>query len=198
MDHLPDTSESLLIRLREPADEVAWREFLEIYGPVIQSTVRSQGLQDADEEDIVQQILMAVVGAIGRWKRSGHPGSFRAWLFTITRNLLVNFLSRRRQFSVGGTSFVELLNQQPDDDPVSQAQVEQEYRAELFRWAAAQVRPEFQATTWEAFWRTAVVGEPIAEVAGALELSVGSVYAARSRIMARLKRRIRQFESEAE
>lgn len=197
MDRLPDTSESLIDRLRDPADEVAWREFLEIYRPVIHRVVRSQGIQEADAEDIVQQILIAVVKAIGRWQLSGHPGSFRAWLFTVTRNLLVNFVARRYAQSVGGTSFAELLNEQPDDDPASREQVEREYRAELFRWAASEVRPEFQVATWEAFWRTAVGGEPIAEVAAALGLSVGSVYAARSRVMARLKLKIRQFEAEA-
>jgi RNA polymerase sigma-70 factor (ECF subfamily) len=161
---------------------------------VIQRTVRRQGLQEADEDDVVQQILTAVVGAVGRWKHSGHPGSFRAWLFKITRNLLVNFVSRRRQQSVGGTSFAELMQQQPDDDPASREIVDYEYRAEIFRWAAGQVRPEFQKKTWEAFWWTAVEGEPISKVAEALNLSVGSVYAARSRVMARLKRRVSEVE----
>lgn len=198
MDRLPDTRESLIVRLADPADELAWRDFLEIYRPVIYRTVLSHGLQETDADDIVQQILMAIVGAVGRWKRSGHPGSFRAWLFTITRNLLINFVSRRRQQGVGGTSFAELLEQEPDSDPASRELVEQEYRAEVFRWAAAQVRPEFQPATWEAFWRTAVGGESIADVARSLGLSVGSVYAARSRVMARLKRKVSQVELEAQ
>jgi RNA polymerase sigma-70 factor (ECF subfamily) len=198
MDRLPDTRESLIIRLGDPADEIAWREFLEIYRPVIYRTVLSRGLQEADADDVVQQILMAIVGAVGRWERSGHAGSFRAWLFTITRNLLINYVARRRQQGVGGTSFAEWIEQEPDDDVASHQQVEREYRAEVFRWAAAQVKSEFQVTTWEAFWRTAVGGEPIAEVARSLGLSVGSVYAARSRVMARLKQKVSQVELEAE
>jgi RNA polymerase sigma factor (sigma-70 family) len=194
----PDTRESLLIRLHDTADEVAWREFLEIYRPLIYRTARSQGLQEADAEDVVQQVLLAVMGAVGRWKRGEHTGSFRCWLFTITRNLLVNFVARQRLRPVGGTSFVQLLEQQPASDEQSRLWVEQEYRAQLFRWAAAQVRPEFQPATWEAFWRTAVGGESIMEVARELKLSVGSIYAARSRVMNRLKRRVRQVEEDTE
>jgi hypothetical protein len=42
---------------------------------------------------------------------------------------------------------------------------EQEYRQRLFDWAADQVRSEFQETTWQAFWRTAVEVQPPREVA---------------------------------
>ena len=41
--------------------------------------------------------------------------------------------------------------------------------------------------TWAAFWRTSVLGHPIDETARELQLSIGSVYAARSRILARLR-----------
>ena len=66
-------------------------------------------------------------------------------------------------------------------------EIEQEYRRQLFRTVAAEVRPQVQPTTWQAFWRTAVEGESSVEVARQLELSIGAVYAARSRVMARIK-----------
>jgi RNA polymerase sigma-70 factor (ECF subfamily) len=198
MKSVPDTRDSLLIRLGNPADEAAWREFLEIYRPLIYRLACRQGFQDADAEDLAQQALLAVAGAIGRWRQGEHEGSFRAWLFTITRNLMTNFVARSRWRSVGGTSFAELLEAQPADDESSRLLVQQEYQAELFRWAAGQVRGEFQPTTWDAFWRTTVGGEPIPEVARSLSLSVGAVYAARSRIMARIKRKVRQVEAETD
>lgn len=195
MDSLPDTRDSLVFRLKDRSDDVAWREFLEIYRPLMYRTARSQGLQDADAEDVVQQAIVAVMGAIGRWQQTGRVGGFRTWLLTITKNLLINFVARQKLRPVGGTSFILLLEQQPANDELSRSFVESEYRAELFRWAAEQVRPEFRSASWEAFWRTAVDGESIVDVAQALTLSVGSVYAARSRVVARIKRRIRQFES---
>jgi RNA polymerase sigma-70 factor (ECF subfamily) len=196
MTSVPETRESLLIRLGDAADEAAWREFLEIYRPVIYRLACRQGFQDADAEDLTQQALLAVAGAIGRWRKGERTGSFRAWLFRIMRNLMTNFVSRSRWRSVGGTSFAELLKEQPIDDEPSRLLVEQEYQAELFRWAAGQVRSEFQPSHWDAFWRTTVGDESIAEVAENLSLSVGTVYTARSRIMARIKRKVRQFEAQ--
>ena len=116
MNSVPDTRESLLIRLGNPADDTAWREFLELYRPLIYRLACRQGFQDADAEDLSQQALLAVAGAIGRWRQGEHEGSFRAWLFTITRNLMTNFVARSRWRSVGGTSFAELLEAQPAED----------------------------------------------------------------------------------
>lgn len=194
MDSSPDTRESLVVRLKDQADDIAWREFLEIYRPLMFRVAKNHGLQDADAEDVVQQALIAIMGAIGRWQKTDRVGGFRAWLVTITKNLLINFIARRKLRPVGGTSFALLLEQQPAVDELSRSFVEDEYRAELFRWAAEQVRSEFRPVSWEAFWRTAVCGERIADVAKALKLSVGSVYAARSRVVARIKRRVQQFE----
>jgi RNA polymerase sigma-70 factor (ECF subfamily) len=193
----PQTRVSLLLRLKGDADEDTWREFLAVYRPLIYRLARGQGLQAADAEDVTQQALLAVSRAIGQWQPGGRPGSFRAWLFTIARNLATNLVARTRMRPVGGTSFAEMLRQQPDRDE-SLVLVEREYQAELFRWAAAQVREEVEASTWEAFWRTTVDRRPVAEVAAALFVSVGSVYAARSRVMARLKRKVRQFESDTQ
>jgi RNA polymerase sigma-70 factor (ECF subfamily) len=198
MTDSPETRLSLLVRLRGERDDEAWAEFVEIYGPLIYRVIRRQGVQHVDAEDLTQQALVAVSGAIGRWSPGEHEGSFRAWLFRIARNMLVNFVTRRRSqnVGVGGSSFAELLREQPQADAGSQTVIDAELRAEMLRWAAHKVRSEFQESTWQAFWRTAVDGEPIPAVAEALGLSVGSVYAARSRVMARLRKKVQEFEAE--
>ena len=193
----PQTRISLLLRLKSEADDQAWREFLEIYRPLIYRLSRSRGLQPADAEDVTQQALIAVSKAIGQWEPTGRAGSFRAWLFTIARNLATNYVIRAGMSAVGGTTFAELLQQQPAHD-ANQELVDREYQSELFRWAAGRVREEVEPATWEAFWRTTVDRQGVAEVAAALSMSVGSVYAARSCVMARLKRKVHQFEGDTE
>jgi RNA polymerase sigma factor (sigma-70 family) len=194
----PETRSSLLVRLRGERDDAAWAEFVDVYGPLIYRTIRRQGLQHADAEDLTQQALLAVASAIERWTPGEHDGSFRAWLFRIARNMLINFVTRRRALhvGVGGSSFAELVQQQPADDPESRLLVAREYEAEVLRWAAHKIRSEFQESTWQAFWQTAVEGQPIPDTARGLGLSLGSVYAARSRIMARLKRKVVEFEAD--
>jgi RNA polymerase sigma-70 factor (ECF subfamily) len=195
----PATRRSLIVKLRDPADTEAWCEFVALYEPLIYRLARRKGLQDADARDLCQEVFRAVARAIDRWDLDPARGSFRGWLARIARNLLVNFLTRRphRLRGSGSTSVQELLEAQPAADPSATALFEIEYRRRLFRWAADAVRGEFAPTTWQAFWQTAVEGRPPAGVAADLGLSVGAVYIARSRVLARLRHRIGQRDEEA-
>jgi RNA polymerase sigma-70 factor (ECF subfamily) len=89
---------------------------------------------------------------------------------------------------------VQRLEQQPGPDDSSRGDFDREYQRAVFRWAQTQVRPEFQESTWDAFWLTAVQGQSVEDVAGRLGKTFGAVYAARSRVMRRLKEAVRQFE----
>jgi DNA-directed RNA polymerase specialized sigma24 family protein len=68
----------------------------------------------------------------------------------------------------------------------------------VFVWAAEQVRGEFRQTTWQAFWLTAVEGQSAGAAAQASGISIGAVYIARSRVMARLKSIIEIVEGESD
>ena len=74
--------------------------------------------------------------------------------------------------------------------------VAMEFRRSLIRWAAARIRDEFREATWKAFWFTMVEGHEIRATASDLGMSIGSVYAARSRIIRRLKQEIEAHEHE--
>jgi len=112
--------------------------------------------------------------------------------------LLINFLTRRHsQFrGSGATSVMELLDAQPAPDPSASAIFEVEHQRRVFQWAADDVRGEFTPSTWQAFWQTAVEDRSPSQVAAELGLSVGAVYIARSRVLARLKRRIEKLGDE--
>ncbi len=195
----PATRHTLIVKLRDPADAGAWREFVAIYEPLIYGLARRKGLQDADARDLCQEVFRTVSQAIDRWDADPSRGSFRGWLSRIARNLLVNFLTRRpyRLRGSGSTSVQELLEAQPVDDPSATALFEAEYRRRLFRWAADEVKGDFAPKTWDAFWRTAVEGRSPGDVAAELGLSVGAVYIARSRALARLRNRIGELGEEA-
>jgi RNA polymerase sigma factor (sigma-70 family) len=196
VSEIPDTRLSLLVRLRDRGDQRAWAELLEIYEPLIYRLARRKGLQHADAEELTQEAFVAVAAAIERWDPDPSRGTFRGWLFRIARNMMINFLSRARpeNMGTGGTGFRRLLEQQPAPSAEEATLFGREYRREAFRWAAKEIREEFQESTWKAFWWTAVEGRPIRQTADALRMSVGAVYAARSRIMAQLKRKLKQLE----
>jgi RNA polymerase sigma-70 factor (ECF subfamily) len=196
MHETPNTRQSLLLRLRDPADDRAWLEFVDLYSPLIRRVARRGGLQDADAADLEQEVFKAVAGAIGRYDPDPARGSFRGWLLRIARNLLLNLLAARRRHPSGGggTDMISLLEAFPDPGGEDSAVFEAEYRRRTFEWAADQVRDEFRPATWQAFWRTAVENQDPRQVAADLAMSQGGVYVARSRVLARIRVKVEEIE----
>jgi RNA polymerase sigma factor (sigma-70 family) len=188
MAKIPPTHASLLVRLRDPQDRTAWTRFVEIYGPAIYSYARGQGLQDADAVDLCQDVLSAVAGAAHRLEYDPARGTFRSWLFTVVRRKLSNWrrAQRSRPCASGDTATHQFLDQVPEPEPL-QSDWDNEWEERLYAWACAQVRQQVTEATWEAFWRTAIEGQPGKQVAAELDLSLAAVYHARSRVTARLK-----------
>ena len=197
MSEWPDTRETLLLKIRDPANAVAWEQFVAVYRPAILRLARRRGLQDADAENLAQQVLTSVSLAIGRWEKDDSRGTFRSWLLRIARNQIVNAITRRpRDIGRGGTSVMEQLEQHPAQEQAAMALIEDEHRRAVFRCAADEIRSEFHEATWLGFWLTTVEGLPVEAAAAELGKSVGSVYAARSRVMRRLKEKVHEFEQQ--
>ncbi len=192
------TRASLLVRLGDPKDRAAWQQFVELYGSLVYGFARKRGLQDADAADLTQEVFAAIAQTVGRWKYDARKGSFRHWLYGVTRHKIARFLQVRRRQPVGsgGPDGQEILNEQPSQERTLEESWEQEFQHHQFRLAAAQVKESFAPTTWLAFWQTAVEGRSPAAVAAELQLSVGNVYVARSRVLARLTQQIQQMNEE--
>ncbi|MFK7818141.1 MAG: RNA polymerase sigma factor [Planctomycetaceae bacterium] len=195
---MPDTRHSLILRLPNGTDAEAWNEFVEIYGPLIYRLARSKSFQDADAQEIVQEVLVAVSGAVERWDPDVNIGRFRDWLFRIARNLMINFLTRRRYQPVGNQqlSVSQLLEHPFQQDRDASNCFDLEYRRQVFRWAADTVEAEVSRKHWSAFWRTSVDGLAISDVAEELGMTTGAVYIVRSRVMAKLRAASSRFEDE--
>lgn len=192
------TRPSLLLRIRDANDEAAWREFVDLYAPLVYGYARRRGLQDADAADLTQEVLRAVASSIGRLDYDPDRGSFRAWLHTVTRTRLHNLVARRDRPGLGSgdPDARDLLEELPAPDPAESAAWDLDYRRRLFAWAAGRVRGEVAELTWRAFWSTAVDGRPPAEVAAELGMTPGAVYVARSRVLARLRRCLDELPGE--
>src|SRR6478672_13496507 len=152
----PITRASLLIQIRDGTNQAAWQEFVDLYGPVVYGFARKRGLQDADAADLMQDVLRSVSSAISRLDYDRKQGTFRGWLFTITRNKIFNFLSARRirPQPSGDSSANRLLSEQADGADGDEAW-ELEYQRRLAELAMERVKGEFQVNTWKAFWLTA-------------------------------------------
>jgi RNA polymerase sigma factor (sigma-70 family) len=189
------TRASLLIRLRNNADNTAWTEFVTLYTPLLYSYAIQRGLQEADAADIAQETSRQVFKNIGRLDYDPARGTFRGWLLTIARNLIRQHVNQRAKTAVGtGDSQMNQvlanIESSTDDD-----QWEQEYRTRLFHLAAERIKSEFQQKTWKAFWMSSVEARDAGEVAETLSMTIGAIYIARSRVIKRLREEVACLEA---
>jgi RNA polymerase sigma-70 factor (ECF subfamily) len=198
MAELPVTRVSLLARLRDGDDADAWREFVALYAPVVYGFARKRGLQDADAADLMQEVLRSVSAHAGTLEYDRKKGTFRGWLYTVTRNKVYNFLSagKNRPRATGDSGTRQRLEAEPDRNGPPDGDWEREYQKQLSARAMDRVKGEFQASTWKAFWGTAVDGRPAGDVAKELGMSPGAVYVAKSRVLARLREEVQAMQEE--
>ena len=195
----PETRLSLIFRLRDPNDREAWEQFECIYRPLVYRMARLRGLQDADAHDLVQRVLLSVSQSIEDW--NPQPGTkFRHWLSKVAKNAALNLLTRQpRDRGQGGSGF-DALPQLEDGSDLSEVEqaYELEYQRQLYRCAADLVRSRADEKTWLAFSLTMVDGLSIDATSKRLGISSGSVYAARSRIIRRLRNEVAKLQVEGE
>src|SRR5262249_40169979 len=147
---------------------------------------------------LMQDVLRSVAGAMDRLHYDPVRGTFRGWLFTVTRNKVFNFLDSRsrRVQGTGDTRMQERLEQQTDGDGTMSADWEADYQRALAAQAMERVKGEFQAATWDAFVQTAIEGRTPAQVSVRVGLSVGAIYVAKSRVIARLRQEIERMQGD--
>lgn len=198
----PQTRHSLILRIRNREDADSWREFVSIYEPVIYRVAVRRGMQHADAMELVQRVLLAVARAVDRFQPDTNRAKFRTWLFRITHNeFCKQYQSTCKHTASGDSAVHRLLDEHPDPrTPHISSRNDDfsiEYRRAIFRWAAERVKPKVKPSTWQAFWMTSVENTSAEDAARETGLSVGAVYVARSRVMARLQEVATKYEEKA-
>lgn len=189
MTRTSETSDSLLMSVRDPADRVAWDRFIAIYRPMVYRIGRRAGLQDSDAEDLAQRVMISVADAIPNWEKDPQRGGFRGWLNRVARNALISLLRSKKRHRVSlddRESVDQALSAEAPPEEIIRV-IRQEHHRNRLRWAAEELRHEFTERSWQAFWLTTLGEVSVPNAAEQLSISVGSVYAARSRIMRRLQ-----------
>ncbi len=164
---------------------------MRLYSPLVYQWCRRSGLAAEDAADVLQEVLSAVMLHLPDFRRDRPQDSFTAWLATITRNKVRDWHRRRRgrPEARGGSTAQRAMAEIPQPAEPSEETIrpDAESAAWLSRGVLEMIRSEFEASTWDAFWRTAVEGQTPAHVAEDLKMSVAAVYMAKSRVLRRLR-----------
>lgn len=185
----PTLSNAFLDGVKEH-DPVQWSRLVETFGPIVYRWCRITGVSESDAPDIVQEVFSSVARGIADFERRKESGSFRSWLATVTRNRVRDHFRRleHRERAEGGTQALERLKEKADslDESIDGDNI----GSPLVREVMRSVEAEFEPSTWQAFWMTAIENQPASLVAEATGLSVASVYQSKSRVLRRLRQRL--------
>jgi RNA polymerase sigma factor (sigma-70 family) len=189
------TSSSLLGRLRQdPTDQSAWADFAARYGPQIYGWCRYWKLQDADCQDVTQNVLTLLAQKMSTFEYD-RSRSFRSWLKTLTQHAWSDYVSGRQRSGQGsGDSQVaeQLASLAACDDLVTR--LKEQFDLELLEEAQVRVRLRVAPHTWEMFRLTALEGLAGAEVAKQLDIKVATVFKAKSKIQKMLQEELAKLD----
>jgi RNA polymerase sigma-70 factor (ECF subfamily) len=188
------TSETLLGRLcQSPDDQAAWDRFVERYGPKIYGWCRQWRLQEADAEDVTQNVLLCLARKL-RTFAYDPSRSFRGWLRTLTDHACSDFFADRHlDRASGDTAVFEVLKSAPARAELL-ARLEEQFDQELMGEALARVRLRVEPQTWDAFRLTATEGLSGEAAAAQLEMRLTAVFKAKSRVLQLLRDEVARLE----
>ena len=190
----PPTDPDLLAHLAQvPMDQAAWKDFVELYRPVIANWCRCMQLQAADAEDVTQQVLAKLVQRMPSFQYDPAQ-SFRGWLHMVVRHACSRYRARQRRFP--GAAAPEAL----DTIEARRSRFERlanEFDAELLERAMQHVKARIRAHTWEAFRLLALEGWTAAQAATKLGMKPATVLVAKSRVQKAVREEVTRLESQS-
>src|SRR5205085_6200505 len=172
--------------------------FVEHYGAKIYAWCRRWDLQEADAQDVTQNVLLKLAEKLRDFEYDASR-SFRAWLKTLTHHAWSDYQEARRRPGQGsGDSQVGLLLDSVVAREDLLQRLEEEFDRELLDEAMARVRLRVAPQTWEAFRLTAVEGLAGAEAAAAIPMQVAQVFVAKRRVQTMLQEEVARLEQDGQ
>lgn len=180
-------------------DSGAWQRFVGLYGPLVYRWCRESGLQRHAAEDVVQDVFCSILSGITKFRRRTKDDTFRGWLRTVTNNKIHDAARKRsRQPVVPGqieasrlesTDLLVTNDEPPSSSSASSSSAQPSVvgDAALLDRALKSIRGDFNATTWEAFHRSTVLGHTASEIGADLKMTPKAVRQAKYRVMVRLR-----------
>ncbi len=194
-DSSPLTSETLLGRLSlGHGDQAAWDRFVQQYGPMMYAWCRQWQLQEADAEDVTQEVLLCLARKLRNFAYDPSR-SFRGWLRTLTEHACSDFFAEqtRRVRASGDTGVLDVLKSAPARADLL-ARLDEQFDQEIMSEAVARVRLRVDPQTWEAFRLTANEGLSGDAVAERLGMRLTAVFKAKSRVLQFLRDEVARLE----
>ena len=182
------TRESLLSRLKRTEDHEGWQRFFDTYAGMIHGLAIRSGLTSAEADDALQETLVSVAREMPDFRYDRSRGSFKAWLFQISRRRIVDQFRRRARQRRDGDDADDAIERvaDPAGNPLTEMW-ENEWRQNQLQLAIRGVKRTVSARQWQMFELTALQNWPAKRVCELLGVNRAQLYMARMRVGRALK-----------
>ena len=173
------TRASLLLRLKDRSDAAAWRDFQELYAPLLYRYARARGLSREDAEDVRDECIAVVARKIAAFEYYKAKGGFKNWLYRIASGKVIDLLRQRREKQADSGQMAAL----PDPAPTPDEAWETNWRNQHLMYCVEQVRSHVSERNHEAFRLLSFEECSVEEVCARLDMTPEQVYQAKSRVL---------------
>ena len=186
------TTKKSLLEAIQNGDNVAWEEFYKTYRPLIFLRGKDLHLSAAELETLCQDVMVYFFKRGKRFHYDRSRGRFRDYLRIAISHIAYDIIRKRRDKE---SSYAVL----PEEMDFSlEEHWENEWRSHIFQQALISLKARLELVTYQAFELYAIQKKSPEEVAEFLNMSVNSVYVAKSRAMTKLKEIIRELQEKEE
>lgn len=186
------TRASLLLRIKNQRDAMAWAEFDSIYRPILRRYAKAWRLPEEEAQDVIQNCMLAIHKHIAGFDYDPKKGRFRAWLKTMVCNRVKNLLRDRREKQAGSGDFIREQVREPAPDE----EFERIWKEEHLKHAMECVRSEVDATSFEAFLRYVIEEKPVKAVCDEFGIDAQTLYKIKWRITQKLREKMTDLTGE--
>jgi RNA polymerase sigma-70 factor (ECF subfamily) len=194
---MSETRVSLLMRVCNLRDSRSWGEFHAIYRPLIFGYLRGLNLQEHDANDLTQEVFWRLMRFLPRFTLDRRKARFRAYLWKLTYNTLVDRARRRK---VRDRAEEEWVRRFCEADEAESRKLRETFlwrhRQRILEVALPRVRAEVSAMAWACFEGRLVHRRPAAEIAAELGTTANCVFVHASRVLQEVRRRCAEIEGE--
>jgi len=186
------TRVTLLERVRDAKDQASWREFYELYQPLLYRYARARRLDREVAEEILQQCMAVLAQKMPEFEYVKERGGFKYWLRRLVNNKINDYFKKKKLPLAQSADFRRASLRDDSTDELW----EQQWRKRHLKYCLEIIKHDVAPQTYQAFEYHVLADWPVERVTETLGLSADQVYAAKSRITKRLKKKMKEVIGE--
>ena len=178
------TRSSVLRAVADTENEAVWNRFFDLYAGFVYSVARSRGLNDADADDVVQNVFADLARNLPTFRYDRAKGRFRSYLAGLVNWRVVDKMKSAKREADLKASYKEEVESAVKGDAAFE---EREWQAAAMEEALRRMKPDVRPEHYAAFVASAVEGQDTEAVMKLYGLSRDNLYQIRTRLMEKLR-----------